>query len=140
MQDVPGRETRTGRPAHGDAHGEASVASELADPSGLVAPHGSVAVDLGATVTVVTLRGEVDSDLSADLLDVVDEVIDRGSPVVLDAAEVTFMDSAGVGFISRLCARSEHRVRLRTASEPVEFLLGLTGLLDVIDRDGDVLT
>lgn len=120
--------------------GEASVVSELSDPSGLVASHGSVAVEGGGAVTVVVLRGEVDSDLAGDLLDAVDEVIDLGSPVVLDAAEVTFMDSAGVGFISRICARSPHRVTLRAASEPVEFLLGLTGLLDVVVWDGDVST
>ena len=142
MQDVPGRDNRTGRPAHEDAlvlePGEVPVVDELSDRSGLVAPHGSVSVDSGGPATVVVLRGEVDSDLSADLLDAVDEVIDLGSPVVLDAAEVTFMDSAGVGFISRICARSPHRVRLRAASEPVEFLLGLTGLLDVVDWDGDV--
>jgi anti-anti-sigma factor len=116
---------------------EASVAGELSDPSRIAAPHGSVAVEAGGPTTVVVLRGEVDSDLSADLLDVVDEVIDVGAPVVLDAAEVTFMDSAGVGFISRICARSPHRVRLRAASESVEFLLGLTGLLEVVDWDGD---
>lgn len=84
-------------------------------------------------VTVVVLGGEIDSDLGRDLAQAADEVAAAGRPVRVDTRAVTFMDSAGLAFLARLCGDAPAEVRVLVASPTVKFLLEMTGMADAID-------
>lgn len=100
-------------------------------------PVGDVELLRTGDVLTVLLTGEVDDELRPGLDAVVAEV-DREvraalRPVVVDAAAVTFMDSAGAAFLARLAVTVRPaRIAVRP-SEPVGFLLEVTRLADVVD-------
>lgn len=66
---------------------------------------GLVRVDEVAGVSVVVLEGEVDALVAPRILERLPELLGQGRPVVLDLADVSFLDSAGVRLVDRL-ARS----------------------------------
>jgi anti-sigma B factor antagonist len=98
---------------------------------------GSVHVSVGPGCTRVTLAGEIDTELAADLREATTQAEDPGLPIEVDAREVTFMDSTGGAFLARLAIRNSTRVRLVGAPPEVRFLLEVTrigDLLDVVDE------
>jgi anti-sigma B factor antagonist len=52
--------------------------------------------------TVVRLVGEIDADLRTQASDCLGLALVHGLPVVVDATEATFVDSAGVAFVLQL--------------------------------------
>jgi len=56
------------------------------------------------------LRGELDIATIQDLQDKIDEVLVRGQPVVLDLAQLTFLDSSAIHCFLRACEASGHPV------------------------------
>ncbi|MBC7290670.1 MAG: STAS domain-containing protein [Actinotalea sp.] len=95
--------------------------------------------------THVVLSGEIDSDLGRDLQQAAADAAVAGLPVVVDTRRVTFMDSAGLAFIARLCGRGQDKVTLLVSSPTVMFLLEVTGMKDAVDivdvrAEGDAAT
>ena len=90
---------------------------------------------------VVVFRGELDLHAAGDLGRAIDQVRDAGQPVVIDFAETTFMDSAGIKLLLEAYVaegRAPQAVTLRCPSDAVTRVLELTGIGDVfrIDRPG----
>ena len=52
--------------------------------------------------TVVHLVGEIDADLRTQASDCMGLALMHGLPIVIDASDVTFVDSAGVAFVLQL--------------------------------------
>ncbi len=97
---------------------------------------GSVHVIIDPDVVHVVLAGEIDAGASEDLLSAAADVLAAGLPVEVDCRAVTFMDSAGIGFLARLAARSTHRVRLLHPPRMIRFLLEtvrISSLVDIVD-------
>lgn len=90
---------------------------------------------LGARVEL-GVRGELDIATAPDLGVVVDALIDRGHRfVVLDLAELEFMDASGL----RVIARAVHRLApadgaliIRSPRAIVRRILDVTGLIDIV--------
>ena len=81
----------------------------------------------------VKLRGDLDYPTTSANAEALKEVTDLRSRVVLDLADVHFMDSAGVGFLVRLAQKHDGPVRLENVPAIVKSLLTVTGLSDVFD-------
>jgi anti-anti-sigma factor len=94
-----------------------------------------VRLEEGVTpVVVVTLAGEVDAFLAADLERCIDEALAQRRPVVVDAYDVSFMDSTGLGFLARLASRSgERHITVLGAPEHVRHLVHRARLDVMID-------
>ena len=87
--------------------------------------------------TRIVVSGEIDADLSGDLLEATADAEATGLPIEVDAQHVTFMDSSGIAFLARLASRSAERVRVLHAPETVRFLLEVTRigeLLELVDE------
>jgi anti-sigma B factor antagonist len=100
---------------------------------------GAVHVLVDEGVTHVVMSGEIDSDLAQDLQQAAADAAEAGQPVRVDTRQVTFMDSAGLAFIARLC-RGPERLQVVVGSSSVRFLLEVTGVseaVDIIDGEGD---
>jgi anti-anti-sigma factor len=89
----------------------------------------SVAPD-GAIVPTGTL------DLSTiqELRDLVDEAMAPGRAIVLDLAQLTFMDSSVIHWLVEICDATGHPVVLRNASPVVRRILDIATTMDF---DGD---
>lgn len=86
----------------------------------------------GGAGAVLRLVGELDIATAAQLDQALATLTREGATVVvLDVAELAFMDSSGLGVLLR-AARSGTRIRLRRASGAVRELIGATGLSDVL--------
>lgn len=99
---------------------------------------GDVSVFFDDGVTLVRLSGEVDVVLGADLEHAARDAIDRYEPVVVDLTAVTFLDSVGLSFISRLVAAEfqvSRRVTVLGATGQVQYLLELSGLSPLLDQE-----
>lgn len=94
-----------------------------------------ITVELADATAIVTLRGEIDANLAARLLDVAfgDEV--AGRSVLVDLAEVTFMDSTAISFLLRLRSIATGRVRLLNAGQFPRQLLEVAGVDHLFDLD-----
>jgi len=84
-------------------------------------------------VGVVTVRGEIDLANSATLRQVVTDeqravAAAGGTVVVVDLAEVTFLDSSGLAVLVAVDRNPEARMRVVVATRAVERVLALTGL------------
>lgn len=96
---------------------------------------GSVHVILDPDLVHVVLSGEIDASTSADLTAAATEALAASLPVEVDCRSVTFMDSTGIGFLARLAARSQHKVRLLHPPGMVQFLLEtvrITSLVEIV--------
>jgi anti-anti-sigma factor len=71
------------------------------------------------------LRGELDIATIQDLQDKIDEVVVPGVAIVLDMAQLTFLDSSAIHCFIRTCQVTGHRVVLRNASPAVRRVLEL---------------
>lgn len=94
---------------------------------------GSVQVLEDDGTTVVVLGGEIDSDLARDLEQAARDVAAAGRPVRVDTRSVTFMDSAGLAFLARLCGDAPGTVQVLVAAPTVKLILEMTGMVDAID-------
>ena len=130
----------TGLPASGTSDPMTTVGSPQSPPFGtpVVSDPGSVHVLVGSARTRIVLSGDIDADLSSDLLEAAAEAERAGLPIDVDGQHVTFMDSSGVAFLARLSTRSPERVRAIRMPPTVRFLLEVTRigqLLDIVDED-----
>lgn len=97
----------------------------------------------GASLTVEShravlgVRGEVDLATAPTLRGLVGVLIDQGSTrIVLDLANVTFLDASGLGVLSGASARLARlggRLTLRSVSRTVQRTLDLTGVAALVD-------
>jgi anti-anti-sigma factor len=81
-------------------------------------------VELGPARSL-TLRGELDMATVQDLQAKIDEIMVPGQPVVLDLAQLTFLDSSAIHLFIRTCASSGHPVVLRETTSTVRRILDL---------------
>ena len=92
--------------------------------------------------TVVRVWGEIDLEVRRGSADLCQAVADRALPVVIDAREVTFVDSTGMSILVRLARDGEARgypVALHNAPWMLRELLTITGvdrLLPLADEAG----
>lgn len=88
----------------------------------------------GAAATSITLRGELDSATAAAVLDQFDSVSSsRRTPVVLDLADLAFIDSAGLRsiiMIQQLASQRDVALTVVPPPEPLLELLDVTGLTE----------
>jgi anti-anti-sigma factor len=73
----------------------------------------------------LVLRGELDMATVQELQDKIDEIMVPGQPIVLDLAELTFLDSSAVHCFVRAGAETGHPVVLHNASPTVWRILDL---------------
>lgn len=91
----------------------------------------------GRNCTVVRVLGELDMDTAPMLEDYLREVVDAGARrVVLDFAEVTFMDSSGLGLLVVSLKRlrdASGRLCLANVRDSVRNVLALSAVDTVLD-------
>jgi anti-anti-sigma factor len=85
----------------------------------------------------VVLAGELDMAAAFQLETTVEPLLDSGDAdsLVLDLAEVRFIDSAGIGALLSIRERAQGRgleFAIGQASDPVRRMLELTGVSDVL--------
>ena len=97
--------------------------------------HGTVGAAFGRETHRITLGGEIDAALGEVLDRVADAAAaaDDAGRIEVDVGRVTFMDSTGLAFISRLATASSAHVRLLGASSIVRTLLEITGIDALVD-------
>ena len=113
------------------------------DPDETQSPSGGIAVRPEGDGSVVSLRGEIDGSLRDAASSSMVQVIARGGPVVIETAEVTFIDSTGLAFLVQLYRLGEETGQpcsLRNPAPMVLKLLDVLGMGDrmAIDRAGDL--
>lgn len=90
------------------------------------------ALDTGTAPHVITLHGDIDIQRRPDLSREVDRFLQSGRcTVVVDLADVDFLDSTGLQMFLRLRAVAEERggsVRLRSANHRVLRILDVSGV------------
>ena len=72
---------------------------------------------------VLLLRGELDLATVQDLQDAIDEILVPGEPIILDLAQLTFLETSAIHCLIRNGAKSGHPVVLRNASASVRRIL-----------------
>ena len=81
---------------------------------------------------VLRLSGELDLSTIQEVRSAADELIDDApESVVVDLAEVTFMDSSGIALLLRIAGRVP-RTELRNPSPMVRRVLEMTGLTEML--------
>jgi anti-anti-sigma factor len=104
----------------------------------------STAVDKhGPNQFIVAVAGELDLAHADGLADELDRLIAPGALIVVDAQELTFMDSAGLRTLLHANARAETAdatLRLAAPCRAVRLVLDLTGATAVLDTRDDVAT
>ena len=81
--------------------------------------------------SLVTVHGELDLAVRQNATELCQAVADRGLPLVVDAREATFVDSAGMSVLVRLARDAEaggYPVELRNAPWMLKELLAVTGV------------
>lgn len=90
-------------------------------------PHGEAVALVEADHVVVWLHGDIDVTMLDELQSLLSDLDELRLPVILDASNVTFCDSAGLGFVIRLMGCGLP-VTLREPSKamrlPLDTLLG----------------
>lgn len=98
-----------------------------------------VDVDDTADEVVVSLNGEMDTHSARTVTDRVNEVVgNRVSSIVVDAAELQFLDSSGISELLRLRQRAVDgggEFRVRATSTSVRRVLEITGLVELFKVD-----
>jgi anti-sigma B factor antagonist len=91
----------------------------------------------GRGCTVVWVAGELDRDTRPVLQDFLGDVVDEGArQVVLDFADLPFMDSSGLGLlvdVFKLLRDKGGRLCLAAVQEPVRTVLALSAVDQVVD-------
>jgi stage II sporulation protein AA (anti-sigma F factor antagonist) len=86
-------------------------------------------------VRVVTVRGEIDHDVTDEFSDALQAGRDTGTRIVVDLGDVTFMDSSGINVLVAAHQQTSGAggwLRIAAAREAVLRVLRLVGLDDVI--------
>jgi anti-anti-sigma factor len=78
--------------------------------------------------------GELDLSTLQELSDLVAEVMVPGRPIVLDLAQLTFLESSTIHWLVEMCDATDHPVILRNASPTVRRILDIAASLG---PDGD---
>jgi anti-anti-sigma factor len=96
----------------------------------------AVTVDSNGDGSVVTVRGEIDLDTSAELGSVLDTLDTDAGPITLDLGEVTYIDSTGLRVL--LTARDAAvaaggDLRVSATSSIVARLIEITGATELLD-------
>jgi anti-anti-sigma factor len=73
----------------------------------------------------LVLRGQLDIGTIQDLQDKIDDVMVPGVAIVLDMAQLTFLDSSAIHCFIKACQVTGHRVVLRNATPAVRRVLEL---------------
>ncbi|MGY1631150.1 STAS domain-containing protein [Geodermatophilus sp. SYSU D01186] len=95
-----------------------------------------VAPDPGSGGLVATLGGELDVAGVADVAAPLEELLAREvQPLLVDLADLRFLDSSGVAVLIRLANRFSP-VRTRAAAPPVRRVIEVLGLADRLGLDG----
>ncbi len=94
-------------------------------------PRLSVDVDHDSIPVVVKVAGEIDVQTAGRLRETLEELSRGRHDVVLDMAEVEFMDSTGLGLL--LSARKRGRLSLRGLSDRALQLMQMTGLYETFE-------
>lgn len=89
------------------------------------------------TEVVLFVEGEVDAFTAPHLKEKLLELIQHSiyPTVSLDVANVTYMDSTGVGVLigaMKACKRSDRKLVIKNVPPRIERLFKITGLIDVI--------
>jgi anti-anti-sigma factor len=84
-------------------------------------------VQLGPSGTLL-LRGELDVDTVQDLQDKIDKILARGTPIILDLAEVSFLDSGAIQCFLKTWHATGHPVVLLNTSPAARRILDLATL------------
>jgi anti-sigma B factor antagonist len=86
--------------------------------------------------TLLAVRGDIDLVAEAPLVEQVDELLsEHAGELLLDLAEVDFIDSSGVRALIRVHQAHGDRVRLTDVSTPVRRVLDIAGLTDRLGVD-----
>ncbi len=99
-------------------------------------------VQVGPSGTLL-LRGDLDLSTVQDLQDKIDKIIAPGTPVILDLAQVSFLDSSAIHCFLKTWHASGHPVVLLNTSATARRLLDLATLEAeawVFDGDGSSST
>lgn len=102
---------------------------------------GGIDVVTGEGRTLVRMWGEVDGSLRDQASASMSLVLMASAPVLVDATDVTFIDSSGLAFVLQLhlaAAESGQRVVLRDPNGAVTDLLAMIGMSDAILLEDDV--
>ena len=111
-----------------------------AGPAGASVPPLSLRVDVGEDVTLVYCSGKLTAAQTGLLRDEVKPLLVRSKKVVLDLAELSQMDSMGLGTILALYVSAKSagcQLVLMHLSERVRELFRITNLLSHFDEYGD---
>ncbi|MFF1531018.1 STAS domain-containing protein [Cellulomonas sp. NPDC058312] len=106
------------------------------DPTDQPAPIGGIEVLPVAGRTVVRLWGEVDGALRAEASSSMAQALTSTDPVVVDAGDVTFIDSSGLAFVLQLhlaATETGQPVTLRDPHREVLDKLDMLGMAGVIE-------
>lgn len=99
-------------------------------------PAGGITVVPGPRTTTAKLWGEIDEALRDEAGDALEVAVDRELPVVIDAGEVTFIDSTGIAFLIQFCRVGREEgltVTLHNPPTVVTDVLGMLGLDEMWD-------
>ncbi len=89
-------------------------------------------------VTIASLAGEFDAHHSDDALEALAKLELGPKGLVLDMADVTFLDSAGISSLIRLREQNaDGAVTITNPSAPVQRVLGIVGLLEHFGLEPD---
>ncbi|CAN5517572.1 hypothetical protein BH09ACT9_BH09ACT9_28600 [soil metagenome] len=98
-----------------------------------------LAIRFSAAAVVVGVRGELDALTASGLGALINALVDAGhTQVVLDVVALDFMDAAGLGVIAAASARLRPdggALAIRSPSSMVRKILGITGMLDLVEGD-----
>jgi anti-sigma B factor antagonist len=104
----------------------------MASPSPLV--YLNVEVEPHTDRYLIRCRGKLIAGVCGTLYQKVHGLIADRKPIVLDLADLEWIDSMGIGTLVRLhagCRHADGHLQLINANKRVKELLGLTGLLGV---------
>ncbi|MEE6295550.1 STAS domain-containing protein [Georgenia wangjunii] len=102
---------------------------------------GSVSVLVSPQRVRMTMCGQVDASMNAELAEAVRVAKGHASPVEVDTRAVTFMDSTVIALIAHLANRHPHPVQFINPPDLVRFLLEVTHIeeiVEILEADGSV--
>jgi anti-anti-sigma factor len=89
-------------------------------------------------VTTITFHGKLTSDSTEQLKELVKPIIASGGRIVLDFADLSYLDSAGLGTLVNLKVSAIHHgycsLELVNLSHRVRELLSLTNLVELLAK------
>ncbi|WP_454050451.1 STAS domain-containing protein [Cellulomonas sp. Marseille-Q8402] len=97
-------------------------------------PAGGIGVTAERGRTVVRLWGEVDAALRAEASLSMAEALASTAPVVVDTADVTFIDSSGLAFILQLHLAATETGQALTLRDPDREVLSKLEMLGIADE------